>query len=96
MDRKQKIEEAVKKLKNEGARRISLFGSYARGAETSSSDMDILVDFGKTLSLMEYVRMQLELEDSLGISVDLLTREELSPYMIEDIEKQEIILHEER
>mgnify|MGYP002857453287 CR=1 FL=1 len=52
-----------------------LFGSFARGEQTSNSDVDILVRFDRTTSpigLLAYVRMHRELEEKLGRKVDLV------------------------
>ena len=59
-----------------------LFGSFARGEETSSSDVDILVRFDRTKSpigLLAYMRMHRELEERLGRKVDLVEEGTLRP-----------------
>ena len=59
-----------------------LFGSFARGEETSSSDVDILVRFDRTTSpigLLAYMRMHRELEEKLGRKVDLVEEGTLRP-----------------
>ena len=59
-----------------------LFGSFARGEETSSSDVDILVRFDRTTSpigLLAYMRMHRELEERLGRKVDLVEEGTLRP-----------------
>ncbi len=52
---------------------IALFGSYARNEQTEKSDIDILVKFNKTYSLLQLIRIENELSYMLGIKVDLLT-----------------------
>jgi uncharacterized protein len=45
-------------LKKEGATKIAVFGSYARGEEMPGSDIDILVEFSKTKNLLTLVRIE--------------------------------------
>lgn len=58
-----------------------VFGSFARGEATPTSDVDILIKFEKPKSLLDIVRLERELSASLGRSVDLVTEASLSPYI---------------
>ena len=60
-------------------RGMGVFGSYVRGEQRDDSDLDLLVDLGEGMGLIEYVGLQLELSDALGINVDLVEREALRP-----------------
>jgi len=82
------IDKLVSILKKHGAKKIEIFGSYARGEQKEKSDLDVIVEFEKRKSLLELVGIEQELEDALGIKVDLLTRASISPYLIERIEKE--------
>ena len=82
------IDKLVSILKKHGAKKIEIFGSYARGEQEETSDLDVIVEFEKRKSLLELVGIEQELEDALGIKVDLLTRASISPYLIERIEKE--------
>ena len=62
-------------------KKIRIFGSYARGEPSESSDLDIIVDFEEPPTLIELMKIQEELERLLGVSVDLLTEESISPYI---------------
>jgi len=71
------ILETLRKHKKElkrkyGVKEISIFGSFARGEERESSDVDILVEFEKPVGL-EFFELWDELEELLGMKVDLLT-----------------------
>lgn len=68
-----------------GVRKIGLFGSYARGEERTDSDLDVLVEFEKRKSLLTLVRIERELSEHIGVKVDLLTEQALSPYLVERI-----------
>lgn len=64
-------------------RRLSVFGSYARGEQKPESDIDLLVEFepGRTPGLMTIVGMQYEMEGIVGAGVDLVLPAELSEYI---------------
>ena len=50
-----------------------VFGSVVRGDDTDNSDLDILIDPTDETTLMDVAAIQVELEDMLGVSVDVLT-----------------------
>ena len=52
---------------------IGIFGSYARNENTPQSDIDILVKFKSSLSLLQLVHAERMISDKLGIKVDLVT-----------------------
>ncbi len=56
-------------------RRIGLFGSFVRGEEKETSDVDILVEFEKP-TFRNFMNLAFFLEDLFGRKVDLLTPEE--------------------
>lgn len=65
-----------------GVTKMWLFGSYVRGEQTAASDLDVLVSFDNdTLTLIQFIELQLELSDKLGVKVDLVEREGLKPYI---------------
>ena len=51
-------------LKKEGATKVAIFGSYARGEERPESDIDVLVEFSETEGLLTMVRI----ERAIGVS----------------------------
>ncbi|MCF6332926.1 MAG: nucleotidyltransferase domain-containing protein [Draconibacterium sp.] len=52
---------------------VGLFGSFAREDNTNESDIDILIKFQKSLSLLQLIRIENQLSEKLGIKVDLVT-----------------------
>jgi predicted nucleotidyltransferase len=54
-----------------------VFGSVIHGTDTESSDLDLLVDALPGVTLFDLGAIQIELEESLGISVDVLTAKDL-------------------
>ena len=79
-------------LKKEGATKVAIFGSYARGEEKPESDIDVLVEFSETKGLLTMVRIESELSEFLGVKVDLLTEGSISPYLIEGIKKEATVI----
>ncbi len=75
-------------LRKEGATKVAVFGSYARGEEKPGSDIDVLVEFSETKGLLTLVRIERELSEFLGVKVDLLTEESISPYLVDGIKKE--------
>jgi len=69
-----------------GVRRLSLFGSAARGELRPESDVDLLVEFdeGVPVTLVRLLDMEEELSKLFGRRVDLIRREavESSPNYI--------------
>ena len=68
---------------------IGLFGSIVRGDATTKSDVDILVEFEKPIGL-DFVVLADELEEILGVKVDLVTRNAIKPRMFEYI-RQDLV-----
>lgn len=79
-----------------GVRRVSLFGSVARGEDSPESDIDILVQFKKPVGLLTLARLRRILSQKLGRKVDLLTEGAINPLIRPIIEKDKVILYEER
>jgi len=52
---------------------LRVFGSVLRGDDTETSDLDLLVDPLPGATLLDLGALQIELEEALGISVDVLT-----------------------
>jgi len=68
---------------------IGLFGSIVRGDNSPASDVDILVEFEKQIGL-DFVILADELEEILGVKVDLVTPNAIKPRMLEYI-KQDLV-----
>lgn len=58
--------------------RLALFGSWARGDQTPSSDVDILVEVAPSIGL-RFVTLAQRLEALLGRKVDLVSRRAIKP-----------------
>jgi len=81
-----------------GLRRLSIFGSVARGDDEPGSDLDVLVEFEvprrKPLGLVEYGRLEDELSARAGKKVDLVFRSALKPRVRPYVEHDEVVLYE--
>jgi hypothetical protein len=69
-------------------RRFGVFGSMVRGDQTTASDIDILVDFKKPISLFTFVRLEEELSKLLKRKVDLVTPRALKSAIRDDVLKE--------
>ena len=88
------FKKVVSILKSYGVKRISIFGSYARGDADPKSDVDIIVEFSDRKSLLDIVGIEQELSEALGIKADLLTEKSISPYLIDRIKKEMVVIYE--
>ncbi len=77
MDRKNIDANIINYLRPYGPERIGVFGSLAREENTQESDVDILVKFKDTLTLLQLAKIPRELSQILGKKVDLVTEASL-------------------
>ncbi len=81
------IDEVIREKRDEilaiaarfGARNVRVFGSVARGEADDDSDVDLLVVFDESTSLLDHAAMLLELEALLGRRVDVAPETCLRP-----------------
>lgn len=81
--------------RNYGIRRMSLFGSYARGDAKENSDIDIYIDKGRLRSLFQYFAFVNDLEDSLNCHVDVVTTGIQDKEFLDSITNEGVLLYEE-
>jgi hypothetical protein len=86
MDSLEKMIELLKVHKGElmeryGIRKIGVFGSYVRRENEGESDLDILVEFREDarISLLDFIGIENDLSDLLGVKVDLVEKSALKP-----------------
>lgn len=82
-----KIDQIINKLKEIKpvieskyyVKNLEVFGSYIHGEQKKSSDLDILVEFSKTIDLFKYIELENYLSEKLGVKVDLVMKDTLKP-----------------
>lgn len=82
-------EKALPILKKAAIKKATLFGSYARGDNTEKSDIDILISFPESTTLLDVARLKRQLEDQLQKKVDLVSYNAISPLIRESILKNQ-------
>lgn len=73
-------------------RKIGLFGSYVRGEQKKKSDVDILVEFEKPISLLKLVNLENFLADVMGLKVDVVPKEDIRHELKERILKEVVYI----
>jgi len=71
-----------------GVKEIGLFGSYIRGEERESSDLDVLVEFERPVDFFLFLELEEELQRILRVKVDLVRRKVLKPFVKEHVLKE--------
>jgi len=75
-----------------GARSVRVYGSVARGEATESSDLDLLVEWEPDRSLLDVVGLKLDLEDLLGVTVDIGSESGLHWFIRDEVLREAIPL----
>jgi len=76
---KGKREEILRVRAKYGARNVRLFGSVARGEADEQTDIDLIVDFEPGRSLLDHAGLWLELQELLGVKVDVVSSRGIKP-----------------
>lgn len=76
--------------------RAWIFGSVARGEDTTQSDVDILVDFDEGVGLFKYSSMVSEIEKILKKAVDLVSSTSLLPWVKDSVDNDKILIYERK
>jgi predicted nucleotidyltransferase len=77
-----------KELDSFNVKSLALFGSVARDESHVLSDIDILVEFQGKATFDQYMKLKFFLEDTLGCSVDIVTRKALKPRIRDSVERE--------
>jgi hypothetical protein len=72
-------------VSNHGGSNPRLFGSVARGEAGEDSDIDLLIDLGQGRTLFDLAAMHAELEDLLGMPIDVVTTSGLEGEVREEV-----------
>ncbi len=71
---------------------LELFGSYTKNKQKSNSDLDLLVTFKETPSLLKFIELENFLSDRIGVKVDLVIRDDIKPRLRHSILKHSILV----
>jgi predicted nucleotidyltransferase len=75
-----------------GARSIRVYGSVARGEVTEQSDLDLLVEWEPDRSLLDVVGLKQDLEDLLGVTVDIGSERGLHWFIRDEVLREAVPL----
>jgi len=78
-------------MKKFDPQKVGIFGSFARGDNKKGSDLDILVEFKNTPSLLALIKLENDLSEILGTKVDLITTGSLKNKRIKKSIKKDLI-----
>ena len=88
-DIKKTIKEYMNVLQDKyNVKEIGLFGSYLRGEQKETSDIDVLVDFEEGADLFSLVGLAMFLEEKLEIKVDVVPKRALRKELKEQVLKE--------
>ncbi|MEA1997584.1 MAG: nucleotidyltransferase family protein [Gemmatimonadota bacterium] len=77
-------------LKRHNITSASIFGSFARGEDDKGSDLDLLVEFSGRIGLLGVMKVKFELEEAIGKTVDLTSRDALHPAIRKNVLQEQI------
>ena len=87
-----KHSDLVELLSRSKVKNVRVFGSTLHGTDKEGSDLDLLVDAPPGTTLLDLSQLQLDLEDLLGIAVDLRTPGDISPMFRDQVLAQAVPL----
>jgi len=64
---------------------LGIFGSYARGEQTETSDVDVLIDYDQAPTLFKLVELRDYLAEVIEMKVDVVTKNGLKPTIRERV-----------
>lgn len=71
--------------KEYGVAVVGVFGSRVRGEQTGDSDLDLLAEILRPISLLELVGAELYLSEALGVKADLVPKRSIREELRETI-----------
>lgn len=78
--------DALRKKYN--VKKMGIFGSFVRGEQKRTSDLDILVEFDSPIGFFKFLELEEYLGKLLGTKVDLVSKKALKPYIGQCILKE--------
>ena len=83
------LKEHERELKEKyGVKSIGIFGSYVRGQQRKDSDLDVLVEFERSVDFFEFLELEEYLSSVLRVKVDLVPKKSLRPEIAKNVLKE--------
>lgn len=79
-------------LKEYGVVRAAVFGSHARGEANEQSDVDMLVEIARDISLLDFIRLKQQMSQAVGREVDLVEYDAVKPPLKDIIIDQQVVI----
>ena len=97
MKRIDKIKRVLKEHKKEllnkfKVKEIGLFGSFVRGEQKRTSDLDVLVEFKEPIGLFRFMDLEAYLKKLIKMKIDLVSKKALKPKIGEYILKEVVYI----
>lgn len=70
--------------------KMGVFGSVARGENSDTSDIDMLVEFSEPIGMFKFIALEEYLSELIGKKVDLVTKNALKSAIKEDILRETV------
>ena len=86
---------AIPIAKKYGVKRLSLFGSYARGEADAQSDLDFLYDKINSKGMFAYFGFVQDMEDEFKCHIDLVSDGISDKKFLSEVKQDEVLLYEE-
>jgi predicted nucleotidyltransferase len=78
-----------------GIRKLSVFGSYARGEATKDSDLDFrIIDRGSLRGLFKLAGFELALEEKFNLPVDVVVADAMFDDVLQNVEQEEFVVYD--
>ena len=61
--------------------RLGIFGSYVRGEQHASSDLDVLIEYDEPPTLLALIELEYVLSELMGMNVDVVTTTGIKPHL---------------
>lgn len=89
---KMRREEILEIAKKYGAENVRIFGSVPRGEANSKSDLDLLIELKSGRTILDIIAIKQDVEDLIGLKVDVVTTNSISPYIKDEVLKKAVNL----
>ena len=89
---RQRRKAIIRAAEGRRAHNVRVFGSVARGEDVESSDVDLLVDLGEGVGLLDLIGLERELAELLGVDLDVVPADSLKARIRERVEREAVPL----